>query len=544
MNDSHIQLKFLFAWAVVVAVYFLLRWNAIDIPLNRDEGGFAYLGRMIVQGGTLYVDGVDLKPPGIFFIYAAMYALGIPFTAAGVHWTFHIYNFGTLIILALLARTLFKGHSALWTALVFAVISSSRRVDGFSASTEMFLLLPIVGGFLLAALSLKAQRAAYLLYFSGFLSAAAFWIKQPSAAIAIFIAAFIVYDSRSTTASEMEGHLGSRRWVGRLAWFFLGFLSLCAIVMLYFARLGAWNEFLFWSFRLPMEYSSEFSAEVYFRTLRDQVGGLCRENPTLWLGSVAVCLWMLWRKRGEGIVVTGFLASSMVAAMHSSRMYDHYFAVVCPAVALAMGLGLDRLSALTARRRPLKFAFVGAAFLFMAVVPVALDFDYYVTNSPTLNSRRIFGPDPFPESPLVAQYLRQNTVSNDHLLILGSEPQIPVLADRPSATRHIFMYPVVGPYRKASELQAELIQDVHRTRPKFAVLVSRSTSWLANPAYGGDFLKWVNETLNSQFEPVAAFVPDSKFGKLVVGSAAQQYYGGGAKGASVLIFRNRSAEGN
>jgi hypothetical protein len=106
------------------------------------------------------------------------------------------------------------------------------------------------------------------------------------------------------------------------------------------------------------------------------------------------------------------------------------------------------------------------------------------------------------------------------------------------------MYPVVGPYRKASELQAELIQDVHRTRPKFAVLVSRSTSWLAKPAYGGDFLKWVNETLNSQFEPVAAFVPDSKFGKLVVGSAAQQYYGGGAKGASVLIFRNRSAEGN
>jgi len=499
---------------------------------------------MIVQGGTLYVNGVDLKPPGIFFIYAAMHALGIPFTAAGLHWTLHIYNFGTLIILACLARTLFGGHSPIWTALAFAVVSSSRRVDGFSGSTEMFLLLPIVGSFLLTEMSLEGQRPACLSYFSGLLAAAAFWIKQPSAVIATFIAAFMVYECCFATDGGREESVGRGPCVGRLAWFLLGFLSLCMIVMVYFTRTGAWDEFFFWSFRQPMEYSSEFSAKDYFRSFWDQVGGLCLENPTLWLGSVGACLWVLWRNRAEGFVVTSFLVASIVAAAHSSRMYDHYFAVACPGVALALGLGLDRLSAVTAGRKLFKISFAGTAFVLVAVVPLTLDFDYYVTNSPTSNSRRIFGPQPFPESSFIAKYLRQKTVSGDHLLILGSEPQIPVLADRPSATRHIYMYPVVGPYRRAREFQAEVIRDFYRTRPKFAVLVNRSTSWLANPGYGGDFLMWVNETLNSEFEPEAAFVPDSKFGKLVVGRAAQEYYAGGPKGASIFIFRNKSSERN
>ena len=54
----------------IISAYFLLRLNIVDIPLNRDEGGFAYFGRLLSQGGTLYKDGFDHKPPGIWILYA------------------------------------------------------------------------------------------------------------------------------------------------------------------------------------------------------------------------------------------------------------------------------------------------------------------------------------------------------------------------------------------------------------------------------------------------------------------------------------------
>jgi hypothetical protein len=63
-------LKQCLVFLVVIVIYIVLHINLIGIPLNRDEGGFAYLGQSISHGAKLYVDGCDLKPPGIFFVYS------------------------------------------------------------------------------------------------------------------------------------------------------------------------------------------------------------------------------------------------------------------------------------------------------------------------------------------------------------------------------------------------------------------------------------------------------------------------------------------
>src|ERR1043166_2581740 len=43
-------------------------------PFGRDQGVFAYAGRVILRGGWPYRDVWDLKPPGIYYTYAAMLA--------------------------------------------------------------------------------------------------------------------------------------------------------------------------------------------------------------------------------------------------------------------------------------------------------------------------------------------------------------------------------------------------------------------------------------------------------------------------------------
>jgi hypothetical protein len=50
------SVRCLVALFLVAGLSIALRLNLIDIPLNRDEGSFAYVGNLLAHGGTLYRD--------------------------------------------------------------------------------------------------------------------------------------------------------------------------------------------------------------------------------------------------------------------------------------------------------------------------------------------------------------------------------------------------------------------------------------------------------------------------------------------------------
>src|SRR5262245_58655024 len=91
------------ALGVIAITYGLLRIHAVGIPLDRDEGVFGYAGQRILEGGRLYLDVVDHKPPGVFYLYALALRLFSP-TPEGVHWFLHAYNFLTLLGIWMLMR--------------------------------------------------------------------------------------------------------------------------------------------------------------------------------------------------------------------------------------------------------------------------------------------------------------------------------------------------------------------------------------------------------------------------------------------------------
>jgi hypothetical protein len=47
----------------------VLRLPLLSVPLERDEGGYAYMADRMHQGDTLYLDLVETKPPGVFCAY-------------------------------------------------------------------------------------------------------------------------------------------------------------------------------------------------------------------------------------------------------------------------------------------------------------------------------------------------------------------------------------------------------------------------------------------------------------------------------------------
>ncbi len=48
------------------------RLHAFDVPLERDEGNYAYIASRLLAGDQLYVDVWDHQPPGVFVLFAAV----------------------------------------------------------------------------------------------------------------------------------------------------------------------------------------------------------------------------------------------------------------------------------------------------------------------------------------------------------------------------------------------------------------------------------------------------------------------------------------
>ena len=497
--------------ALIVSTYFHFRANLIDIPLNRDEGGFAFFGRLISQGGTLYRDGVDHKPPGIWFIYAGL-SYVVPFTAQGLHWTIHIYNLVTLALFSLLSIKLFDRKAAFWATLVFAVVTSGPDVEGSSASAEMFMLLPLVASFLFCIMG-KEKNSFLLTLLGGVFSGMAFWIKQPAVLISVFVVACVAL---MPTAENRHYPTGGYWWLRELILpFSLGFLIPSVAILVYIWYQGTWDEFIYWAFLHNLEYASHVSTDLVFRLLKIRVGFILDRNPLIWTLAIAACVAGPFVNRTRGLIVTGFFLSSLLAVAHSWQMYRHYFALICPSLSLAAGLGISHTIASLEARKHLHKCLIPLSFAIVVVIPTLINGDFYISNSPAQNSMLYFDVNPFPGSPVVADYLRENTEREDRILILGSEPQILVLAGRRSATRHPFFYQVVGPYERSREFQQQVLGDIEENRPEYIVAVHDPRSWLADPKTSEPFIRDLNVLLDRQYRMDAIVVPDPESARLI-----------------------------
>ena len=92
---------------VMLAMLFVVgvRVRLREMPLERDEGEYAYAGQLLLQGIPPYVGLYNMKLPGIYAAYAAIMAI-FGETIRGVHLGLLFTNLGTGILLFLLGRAI------------------------------------------------------------------------------------------------------------------------------------------------------------------------------------------------------------------------------------------------------------------------------------------------------------------------------------------------------------------------------------------------------------------------------------------------------
>ncbi len=136
------------AWWVLLAIILLtafIRYGLLDVPLERDEGEYAYGGQLILQGVPLYQQLYSMKLPGIYAAYAFVLAI-FGQTHTGIHFGLLIINAATIILVFFLTKRMIDSLAAAVAAASFAVLSVGQSVQGPFANAEHFVILPVVGG--------------------------------------------------------------------------------------------------------------------------------------------------------------------------------------------------------------------------------------------------------------------------------------------------------------------------------------------------------------------------------------------------------------
>lgn len=456
--------------AVVVLLVAGLRYQTIELPLERDEGEYAYAGQRILAGELPYLSVYNMKLPGTYAAFAVLLSI-FDATARGVHLALLLVNAATLLLVFMLGRRFGGAAGGAAAAACFGLLSIAPDLLGATANAEHFVLLCAVGGLLLLLRAIDEQSRAALVA-SGLLLGAAVVMKQHGAAFALLAVLHLWLSERSwKRPAILAGSIAAP-------------LALTALLLLIG---GAFGRFWFWT----VTYATQYSSQVTFAKGMENLGRLGGEvlgtAPLLWLLAALGLSAVVWERslhphRRFVLLLVLFSLLAIVPGFHFRR---HYFLLLLPMAAVGVALAMELLARKIAHK-----AIPLALLLATLLVPVFRHRDYFFAMTPTEMARSLHAHNPFPESIPIAGFIRDNSSPEDRIAILGSEPQILAYAERASATGYIYTYPLMEEHELAESMQREMIAEIEQAAPELIVFVRVGSSWLQRSGSKGLLLEW------------------------------------------------------
>jgi len=379
---------------VVVALTMVLRLPAFFVDVfNSDETFLATQAQVIRDGGDLYREAADRKPPLVPYLYASTFAI----TGTTALWSVRVAAMlaviATALLLAFEARRR-AGPRAMWIAGFLTVVAlvAFAPQDGQAANFEIFMLPAMVAAVVLAR---RGHGTT-----AGVAAAFATLAKQTGAAVLLPVAYL----------------LWKRRGRNGIADAIVGFLVPILLVAMWFGP----RQIAYWTVLGNGSYVGlkTASALVIAMFVLMTIGWAACNIPILWT------LPRSWRARREaaddGATNTDlwlWLASGAVSVAIGLRFFGHYYLQLVPPLVLLAAIALSRASE-RAVRTTIAFALV-TGVMFSAA-------GYFL---------KPFGPEPHYQR--TCRYIETHSSVDDRVLVWGNLPEIYWACDRLPATRFI-----------------------------------------------------------------------------------------------------------
>jgi hypothetical protein len=130
-------------WAglgIILLLATVIRLQFIKIPMERDEGQYAYYGMLLLEGKVPFVDFGESKLHGIYYTYAFL-ELIFGKTLSGLHVAFLFVNLLTIWLVYHIGKLLASDVAGLLSAGAFALISMAAGLSGYTVQSEHLVAL-------------------------------------------------------------------------------------------------------------------------------------------------------------------------------------------------------------------------------------------------------------------------------------------------------------------------------------------------------------------------------------------------------------------
>ena len=480
---------------IVVLLTVVIRIRLLDIPLERDEGEYAYAGQLILQGMPTFQ---EVRMPGVYFAYALIMAV-FGETAAGIHVGLLLVNLGTVILLVFLGRRLCDLMTGVVAGASFAILSLSQSVLGVFAQNEHFVILFAVGGLLVLS-DAVASAKPYRFLLSGLLFGISFLMKQQGASFGLFAALYIGF------AYLKDGPVKWKELLSNLGVFSGGALIpfgwLCATHLL----VGDFESFIFWTFTYASEYISYVPLTDGFGIFRDRIASMAHSALMLWIITGAGVTALFWDKklRPHIVFILGFFVFSFLAVCPGFFFRPHYFVFLLPSISLLIGIGISSLKRVLIGVGPRMIGIAVPILLFIVAVcySVYRERMFFFHLTPVMASRVIYGANPFPESLKIGDYIRKHSAEGDRIAVIGSEPQIYFYSKRRAATNYVNTFVMMESHPYAVEMQKKMVKEIEAAQPKLLVYVNVPTSWLVRKDSNLFIFHWLKKYVSLNYDLV------------------------------------------
>jgi 4-amino-4-deoxy-L-arabinose transferase-like glycosyltransferase len=474
---------------------FVLLWGlpTVVIPLATDQVQFALGARTILDGGQLYGDLWDIKPPLIYLLYA------VPFALAGEHMeAVRVFDLVSTAVamgaVFLLARRFFGEQAAVFAGGFYAFTYLTwAGADGL-AEAEAFLAAPLALAFFLYRPEQRRRGVDPGALASGVALGAAFAIKTSAL---LFVVGLPVAELALRRHESWSG----RDALLRLTAAAFGFFLVQGALVAYLAAGGVLDDFV----DIQRRYTAPYMAYRWSpldvshpRFLIEVTGDWIRSTSFLVVPALAALLFGLRERERAGAVylLAAVAGLGLLTIWWQGKMFRYHWLVMFPLLAPLAGYALDRTLRLFAplgRRVLWAAALVSLGGLaLLAFEPLLETYDNYRSfvsfADGSLSRRQVEAR----YQPLLARnhqlvdYVREHGDPDDRLYVWGFWPVAHFWAERPLVSRFVINSGLRATWAPES-WREELMEDLMSHPPRFfAVARGDNQPWLVGTGETSD----------------------------------------------------------
>ncbi|MBN2144127.1 MAG: glycosyltransferase family 39 protein, partial [Candidatus Aureabacteria bacterium] len=434
-----------------------VRTTTLDIPFDRDEGGYAYGARLLLQGISPYDRVNNMRLPGMVWIYALFFKLAGT-ASETIRFFALILNLFTAVFIYLWGSRWIHPLTGISSCIVFLLFSLVPEIQGCMANSEQFVIFfGMAGIFFVNGFVEKNSRLSWLI--PGGLSLGMAFIIKPYAASFILFSVFIFE----------TGIFSIRKKISRVCLLHAVFFGCMAlplfIVFLVLLHHGCLESTWFWIHTYAAYYVSYIPFSVGMNLLKTQLVNIfCASKWLLFfIGLGMVSLFFLPRdEKKKSWIIVLFTFFSFLSVCPGFYFRGHYFILLTPSLSLLAGLGYFYLFRLLSNFNMPSQAVSVLTAVICGMIVLGSHHDPYPcsTERTFLGSFRAMG-----------EKIRFVSQPGDKIAVLGSEPQILFYADRSSATSYLYIYPMMEPQPHALDMQNEMISQIEGESPEFLLFV-------------------------------------------------------------------------